>query len=104
MKPLLTTLLLFVCVVAFAQENPVNGDAPLPASLRNGDIRAEWTDRAAFDSAGKRPAGRNVLWYKQSAHVWEEALPIGNGRLGGMVLGGVADGQIGRASGRERGC
>src|SRR5690606_20810512 len=94
MKPLLTTVLLLFCVIVFAQENSMNEDATLPASSRSGDIRAEWTDRAAFNSAGKRPAGRNVLWYKQSAGVWEEALPIGNGRLGGMVFGGVADERI----------
>jgi len=28
------------------------------------------------------------LWYTVPAKVWEEALPIGNGRLGGMVYGG----------------
>ena len=27
------------------------------------------------------------LWYKQPAKVWEEALPLGNGRLGAMVFG-----------------
>lgn len=27
------------------------------------------------------------LWYEQPAEVWEEALPIGNGRLGAMVFG-----------------
>ncbi|WP_411345164.1 glycosyl hydrolase family 95 catalytic domain-containing protein [Paenibacillus sp. WLX1005] len=27
------------------------------------------------------------LWYSQPAEVWEEALPIGNGRIGGMVFG-----------------
>lgn len=27
------------------------------------------------------------LWYKQPASVWTEALPVGNGRLGGMVFG-----------------
>ena len=31
------------------------------------------------------------LWYKQPAIIWEEALPIGNGRLGAMVFGGVND-------------
>src|SRR5450432_2187381 len=31
----------------------------------------------------------NKLWYKQPAKVWTEALPIGNGRLGAMVFGGV---------------
>src|SRR6266513_824068 len=29
------------------------------------------------------------LWYKQPASVWTEALPVGNGRLGAMVFGGV---------------
>jgi len=30
-----------------------------------------------------------TLWYRQPAGRWEEALPIGNGRLGGMVFGGI---------------
>lgn len=29
------------------------------------------------------------LWYKQPANEWNEALPIGNGRLGGMVFGRI---------------
>ena len=29
------------------------------------------------------------LWYKSPAVQWTEALPVGNGRLGGMVFGGV---------------
>ena len=29
----------------------------------------------------------DVLWYRQPAANWNEALPIGNGRLGGMVFG-----------------
>ncbi|HEX9366516.1 MAG TPA: glycoside hydrolase family 95 protein [Vicinamibacterales bacterium] len=31
------------------------------------------------------------LWYRQPAANWNEALPIGNGRLGAMVFGGVTD-------------
>ena len=31
-----------------------------------------------------------MLWYRQAAQEWLEALPVGNGRLGGMVSGGVA--------------
>lgn len=31
-----------------------------------------------------------VLWYEAPARNWNEALPIGNGRLGGMVYGGIA--------------
>jgi alpha-L-fucosidase 2 len=29
------------------------------------------------------------LWYEQEAGCWEEALPLGNGRLGAMVFGGI---------------
>lgn len=31
----------------------------------------------------------HVLWYDSPADLWEEALPLGNGRLGMMVEGGV---------------
>lgn len=34
------------------------------------------------------------LWYKKPAANWNEALPIGNGRLGGMVYGNVRNEQI----------
>ena len=30
------------------------------------------------------------LWYEAPAKVWTEALPVGNGRLGAMVFGGVS--------------
>ncbi|NOY38596.1 MAG: glycoside hydrolase family 95 protein [Chlorobi bacterium] len=30
------------------------------------------------------------LWYNRPASVWTEALPVGNGSLGGMVFGGIA--------------
>jgi alpha-L-fucosidase 2 len=32
-----------------------------------------------------------LLWYEAPAKIWEEALPIGNGRLGAMVFGGTAE-------------
>lgn len=31
-----------------------------------------------------------TLWYRQPATLWTEALPIGNGRVGAMVFGGIA--------------
>lgn len=34
------------------------------------------------------------LWYAQPAERWLQALPVGNGRLGGMVFGGVDREQI----------
>jgi len=30
----------------------------------------------------------STLWYEQPADEWEEALPVGNGRLGAMIFGG----------------
>ncbi|WP_336744135.1 glycoside hydrolase family 95 protein [Paenibacillus sp. y28] len=35
------------------------------------------------------PDKQLALWYKQPANNWFEALPVGNGRLGGMVFGGT---------------
>ena len=34
---------------------------------------------------------QNTLWYQQPARNWVEALPIGNGRLGAMIFGGIAE-------------
>lgn len=34
------------------------------------------------------------LWYQQPAKVWEEALPLGNGKLGAMIYGGISEEQI----------
>src|SRR5262245_48999270 len=34
------------------------------------------------------------LWYTKPAAKWTEALPIGNGRIGGMIFGGVEQDRI----------
>jgi len=39
-------------------------------------------------------AASPTLWYSQPAAKWEEALPVGSGRLGAMVFGGIADERI----------
>jgi len=43
------------------------------------------------DSGGKNYM---VLWYKQPANNWNEALPIGNGRIGAMVFGNPVNERI----------
>ncbi|MBN1129049.1 MAG: glycoside hydrolase family 95 protein, partial [Chitinispirillaceae bacterium] len=56
-----------------------------------------WVSIASAGSAAPPPDARLSLWYRQAAGSWEwesRALPIGNGRLGGMVFGGVAQEQI----------
>jgi alpha-L-fucosidase 2 len=34
---------------------------------------------------------RDILWYTKPAKDWNEALPIGNGRIGAMIFGNVAN-------------
>ena len=43
---------------------------------------------AASTIAAQTP-GSETLWYVKPAAIWDEALPIGNGRLGAMVFGGA---------------
>jgi alpha-L-fucosidase 2 len=41
------------------------------------------------------PPDRSLtLWYRQPAVEWEQALPVGNGRIGGMVFGGIGEEHI----------
>ncbi|MGB7160673.1 MAG: glycoside hydrolase N-terminal domain-containing protein [Tepidisphaeraceae bacterium] len=42
-----------------------------------------------------RAASDVAMWYRQPAQKWVEALPLGNGRLGAMVFGGVQRERIG---------
>lgn len=41
-----------------------------------------------------RAAGPTTLWYRHPAAQWVEALPVGNGRLGAMVFGGIEQERI----------
>ena len=36
----------------------------------------------------------STMWYKQPAGQWDEGIPIGNGRLGAMIYGGITDERI----------
>ena len=70
--------LAFACALATgltvfpAQQNP----KPTPGPSKEGN--------------GEQP----TLWYRQPAKQWVEALPVGNGRLGAMVFGGVPEERI----------
>jgi alpha-L-fucosidase 2 len=44
---------------------------------------------AALRGRAQGPANPLALWYRHPASAWTEAMVIGNGRLGGMVYGGV---------------
>jgi alpha-L-fucosidase 2 len=47
-----------------------------------------------FVGQARRPDSDLMLWYRQPAQEWVEALPVGNGRLGAMVFGGVPEERI----------
>lgn len=51
------------------------GEALVRAPVRAGEAEA--------------PRRSDRLWYTRPAAVWTEALPVGNGRLGAMVFGGI---------------
>lgn len=36
----------------------------------------------------------NIIWYDEPAHYWEEALPVGNGRIAAMVYGNPVEEEI----------
>ncbi len=65
-----------------------------PASQRQHKITQFWTDRTQIQSAASLSASPLTLCYARPAGVWEEALPLGNGQLGAMFFGGVADERI----------
>ena len=50
-------------------------------------------DTPPVDSPGPAPTATTHsplrLWYRRPAREWTEALPLGNGRLGAMVFGGI---------------
>lgn len=50
---------------------------------------ATLTTAAKLHGAAPAPESPLTLWYRQPASTWTEALPVGNGRLGAMVFGGV---------------
>ncbi|MBA4409367.1 MAG: glycoside hydrolase family 95 protein [Bacteroidota bacterium] len=45
-------------------------------------------------SSAKETTDKLKLWYTKPAQKWTEALPIGNGRLGAMIFGGVENDRI----------
>jgi alpha-L-fucosidase 2 len=58
-----------------------------------GLLRGQGTDISSkIDKNDFNPA--TLLWYETPAEEWEEALPVGNGRLGAMIFGKVAEERI----------
>lgn len=47
-----------------------------------------------LSSIFSKAQNNNTLWYENAANNWNEALPIGNGRIGGMLFSGVENDKI----------
>lgn len=45
-------------------------------------------------AAGTPPINPMMIWFQKPTTNWNEALPVGNGRLGAMVFGGVAEERV----------
>jgi hypothetical protein len=79
-------------IVVFIVVSTLMMNSPLQA--------AEAESYSIFPFSGKLqgtvPAPENdlTLWYRQPATEWTQALAIGNGRLGAMVFGGIAEEHI----------
>jgi alpha-L-fucosidase 2 len=88
---------LCLCLLALTLAGAVSA-APSPTAPVSATERVtttkEWTDRATVASTATSPASPLELWYRTPAPEWDAALPIGNGRLGAMIFGGVADERI----------
>lgn len=66
---------------------------PLQAAaeyLRSRFSESERKIKMIISDVLKNNGGNSLLWYEKPAEDWNEALPVGNGKLGGMVFGGAA--------------
>jgi alpha-L-fucosidase 2 len=58
------------------------------------DVNCPRVEAERFYSVGKNNFLDKKLWYESPAENFNEALPLGNGRLGDMIYGGVNDDRI----------
>lgn len=59
-------------------------------STRREFVASVTASLVAVKTIAQPPASSGlVLWYKQPSDKWTDALPLGNGRLGAMVFGGI---------------
>ena len=78
--PIFTIFLVLYALTPYAQVQSSSVNAL--KTLSSEDI-----DNKSFDPS-------SVMWYNKPAAAWEDALPVGNGRLGAMVFGGLKEERI----------
>src|SRR5262245_46219995 len=63
-------------------------------TTRRAAVLSLWMAACGVTAAQAGEDDPPTLWYRRPAARWVEALPVGNGRLGGMVFGGPEHEQI----------
>ena len=69
--------------------HPDSMNQKIPFALATVLVLAQNCLAQSFSGNATAPTEPLSLWYRQPAMQWTEALPLGNGRLGAMVFGGV---------------
>ena len=67
----------------------------IAAGLARGEAREQGAAPVPRSPAPPIANPTTLLWYTHPAMTWDDALPVGNGRLGGMVFGKVDSEEIG---------
>jgi len=70
---------LVTAVIALEASSAAKADIPYKIPAFSGQLIGQ----------SSAPAEPLSLWYRRPAIEWEQALPVGNGRLGAMVFGGI---------------
>jgi alpha-L-fucosidase 2 len=78
-----TTLFFFLVLVSCTRNEDTHQQQP-----------ATYLSPVTSGIAGNTFDPASLMWYTEPAAAWEEALPVGNGRLGAMVFGGVDEERI----------
>ncbi len=71
-------------------ELPANTVIDLSGNVSGEAVKFSFTTADTDPIAAPVIESKNHLWYNKPAGYWEEALPLGNGRLGVMHSGSVA--------------
>lgn len=69
---------------------PANTVSDASGNVSTQAVKVSFTTADSDPIAAPTIESKNHLWYNKPAGYWEEALPLGNGRLGVMHSGGVA--------------